>query len=319
MHMEVDSVKMELPGGPDGNPKEVQVRLHFLCGAGALLQLSKYVASFQLKMENDSATAAFGDVVLRDFAVSKAKQQDQGQFIYKMDALLPLLPYFKDITRTVASYKNISDSITSKGVDQMEKEQAFFGHVMNCLGSFLALGLQECSNEVGSVAGLTGKLFKQIAEAHALPSIFQASKVERNLVARLVGDPEAQKLLFVGTKAGKCCNHVKEFLEGIQSLPNGSALTPSLVTMVEAVHKDLSDFGGNQNEKSMLKNGEKFRLANFSWFQGSLTLAQVLTRQLNPGETRLGLASRCLNLIKTQGTGCEPALLQAAQQLQAGK
>ena len=162
-------------------------------------------------------------------------------------------------------------------------------------------------------------LFGKVLQAHALPTLLQPPKVDRAVVSGMMSDANVQHLLFVGRKAGKACQQISEFVEKVRSLPKDSTLTPFLVATLDGVQGDLRAFSSNENEKAMPKMNEKFKLSSFSWFQGSITLAQVLTRDLKPGATRLGLVGRCLLLLKNQGMGCEPALLKHAQQLQAGK
>lgn len=173
--------------------------------------------------------------------------------------------------------------------------------------------------QVSSISTLMNKLFNNVRVAHPLPSMFQAAKVDRKLVSALVSDKRVQYLLFAGTKASKVCKQIKEFSERVRTLPKPTVLNSTMTLMLDAVQKDLDEFSSNTHQKVMAKENEKFRLANFSWFQGSTTLAQVLTRTLNPGETRVGLASRCVALLKSQGMGCEPALLKSAQALSEGK
>ena len=54
--------------------------------------------------------------------------------------------------------------------------------------------------------------------------------------------------------------------------------------------KDLAEFASAQNPKVCPKDSG-ITLSHVSWFQGSLTLSQVMTRKLQPGEMRLGLVS----------------------------
>ena len=299
----------------DRQKVEVEVHMGFLCLAGSLLQLAKIVTLFEQKLRPDEGQKRFADIVLVEFGQVKAKEKSS--VVYTLDGIVPQLsPFFGIVSKAVTSVNQIKGKMT--GGRSVEQEQAFFNHVMGVLGSSLALGLERCNSELSSAASLLESMFAKVQAKHSLPELFQASKLERSLIAALVSDANVQQMIFIGTKCSKTCNQVKEILEKLRGLPKPEVLTSSLTSMVEAVSADLFEFSNNQREKAMPVDG-KFRLANYSWFQGSMTLAQVLTRELSPGETRLGLASRCLNLLKSQGVGCEPCLMKTAQQLQVGK
>ena len=310
-------VKIELPPKEtetgDQQKVEVEVHMGFLCLAGSLLQLAKYVTLFDQKLRPDEGQKPFAEIVFVEFGQVKAKEKPS--VVYSLDGIVPQLsPFFGMVSKAVTSFQQIKDKMT--GGSSMEQEQAFFNHVMGVFGSSLALGLERCNSELSSAASLLESMFAKVKAVHSLPDLFV--KLERSLIAALVCDANVQQMIFIGTRCSKICNQVKEFLEKLRGLPKPEVLTSSLTSLVEAVGADLFEFSNNQREKSMPADN-KFRLANFSWFQGSMTLAQVLTRELTPGETRLGLASRCVHLLKSQGMGCEPSLMKTAQQLQVGK
>ena len=93
----------------------------------------------------------------------------------------------------------------------------------------------------------------------------------------------------------------------------------TLCSLVTSLLKDLAVFASAENSKVFPKDDVPITLSNVSWFQGSLTLCQVMSRPLTPGETRMGLVSRCLKLLDMKKMGCEAALKQKASQIQDGK
>ena len=111
---------------------------------------------------------------------------------------------------------------------------------------------------------------------------------------------------------------IKNFATAMTHMPKDIILTSTLTNLLVSLLKDLATFASEQNPKVFPQN-QDVTLSKVSWFQGSLTLAQVLTRQLAPGETRLGLVGRCLKILENKKMGVEPSLKQKASQFKDGK
>lgn len=117
------------------------------------------------------------------------------------------------------------------------------------------------------------------------------------------------------TQATACCEKMGTFLRSLAALPRKCL---GECAQVEALRGDHETFSSLKNA-AMLPKESKFALRHASWFQGSSTLGQILTRELKPGETRLGLVGRCQLLLDRKGLGVEPALKQRAMTLQKAK
>ena len=111
------------------------------------------------------------------------------------------------------------------------------------------------------------------------------------------------------------------FLEQMSTLPKDAVLTSGIGSALTATVKDIRSFTEKKNPQVMpLKDSEnkvkgKVTLSNVSWFQGSMTLSQALTRDLGQGETRLGLVNKCLGLLEHRGMGVEASLKNKAASL----
>ena len=120
-------------------------------------------------------------------------------------------------------------------------------------------------------------------------------------------------------QATTCCNDMGLFLSSAAELPKKMLGDGTgIATQVAALQGDLMSFAATDGA-AMFTEKVKFGLKHANWLQGSMTVAQVMCRELKPGETRLGLVSRCLTLLEKKSLGCETALKQKAVGLQKAK
>jgi len=172
--------------------------------------------------------------------------------------------------------------------------------------------------EIDSMQSGFDDIFAEIKKKHVLLEVFQGDKLNETTVSTLINDEKVKLFLFMGGKAGSCCDGINSFVNEMNALPKESVISSTLGNMLVSLTKNLETFASSKNAKQMPQT-ERLTLSNVSWLQGSLTLAQVMTRKLAPGETRLGLVGRALKLLDSKQMGCEAALKQKASQLQEGK
>ena len=91
----------------------------------------------------------------------------------------------------------------------------------------------------------------------------------------------------------------------------GSEVT-SLIGMLDA-------FSSSNHAKTMPPEDAKVNLSNVTYLQGSVSLAQSMVRNLNPGETRTGLISKCMALLAKTKVTADVILTKKANQALAGK
>ena len=153
--------------------------------------------------------------------------------------------------------------------------------------------------------------------SHSFPDMFKGD-LDKDQVSKLVLDQNTVFLLQLGSKSATLSEEIKTTLDAIRMLPKDSVLSASVMTMVAAVQSDLHKFSSSAHQGPP-KTGERITLATFSYFQGCMTLGQVLTRDLKPGETRTGLAKRCVDLLSAKGICCDAGLKRRVDSLTAGK
>ena len=312
-YMSFMNVKTEIETpGPDGSQRMVPVDISFLCLAGALLGIAKYMNMFKEKLREIEGMKGLDELAQLDFEFVKNKKGEKVS-VYKSSAIAQICSYFSKFAALAASFETMI-----KHLPEDDKEKVIFKLLMGNVGGMVSQLLAQCNNEIVSAWNYLDKMFKEMQGVHNVPGIFQGERLDKIQVTTLVDDPLVQLLLFVGGKCGGACDEIKKALDSIQVLPKDLIVTQSLATMISAVHADLRKFGANTNQGPP-KEGEKIALAQFSFFQGSLTLSQCLCRDLKPGETRLGLTKRCLELLNSKGIQCEDSLKRRVDALIAGK
>ena len=124
-------------------------------------------------------------------------------------------------------------------------------------------------------------------------------------------------LIYGGNRAEKALSQMVEFLTSLQSLPS-AILEGGFSSVVAASLSDVTAFAAESSPK-VFPTGAVVTLAGVSYFRGSMTLAQALTRDLTPGETRISLVSKCISLLDRRGMGMDPVLKSKAQAIKGQK
>ena len=297
--------------------KEVTVDLSFLCEAGLLLMLSKYMVFFIEKNEECQQVKQFKEIVDLDFN-AKMLSKTAVASDTRSNVLKQVCPYFSSFASSATSFLN---TVKLMGGEET-KGKGYFDGIMAKFVTVTTQLLSVCNDELGQSMALLDDLFNKVVKSHAVPGMFQAEKIDKSLVSALVGDRGCTKLLFLGSKISTLASDLKSILEALGSLCGNDSLLPSsFVNMFSALQSDVAKSCGPGDEKQEMvpKQGHKVVLSNFGCFQGSMTLAQCLTRDLQPGETRIGLTRRCTDLLQSRGIKCEASLMRQAQALTSGK
>ena len=295
-----NGMNISFPHAESGEDREVAVHGAFLCIAGMLLQMSKYTVYFIEKIEAVSGEAAFENVI-----------NGEGGSEPKIFDLQLLGPLFSRFCKASQGFSTLLETV-DVDIGFLENEKTYHSLLMTQLQECLTKALGQCNRELSSVAKTLNGLFTSIKEKHELPALFQ-DKLEKNVVADLVSNPMVKKFLTAGGQAKCLVQDMTSFLASAEQLM--PFVKGNVKTMLASLKADMHGFSNTQCTKEMPKEGAKFTLSNFTWFQGSVTMAQVLTRDLQPGETRIGLVSRCSDLIQKSQLGLEPALKARVTQL----
>ena len=296
----------------------VKVHLAFLCLAGALLQVAKYAHHLAQAAQAANAKDVFATIYQEEFKKKKDDPAKAQALTSKMDLVSAFQPHFAKMSSALQAFQRIMSQIEAE-VGYMDNIKDFFKKLLASLQSSLQLCVQQAFGEIDSMKIIFASLFKKVLDDHKVMEIFSGEKLSESSVGALLADPNVKLLVFLGGKAGPVCEGIGTFVSSFGNLPKDDLVGNTLSNMIVALSKALSDFAAAQRAKCAPSQMDQITLSNVSWLQGSMTLAQVMTRTLGAGETRLGLVGRCLKLLDTRQMGCEPALKQKASQLQQGK
>ena len=284
----------------------------FLCLGGVLLNLSKYLVSFWDKCQETTQLKSFNELAESDFEFAKKKQQSQNT--YKVSNMIPMCSHFPKLSAICSSL-----TVMTKDMDESEPEKIFLKKLTEKVCGFIVQVLSHCNDELGSAWTLLDSSFKAVQKAHtAYPTMFQAEKLDKGKILALTSDPATQYLLFLGPKCSNMAIEIKSILDATRAVLKNVDVPQSILTMVSALQSDLSTFS-SASQQGLPKEGAKIVLANFTFFQGTSTLGQCLTRDLAPGETRLSLAKRCIDILVKKGIKFESNLQRRVEALNSGK
>eukprot|EP00435_Cladocopium_sp_Y103_P018892 s2217_g4.t1 len=293
-----------------GAERSLKVHVSFICLSGILLNLSKYMVMFKEKLAEAEQMQAFIELATSELEAIKMKQPSKP--IYKMAVLSQASAHFAKFASAAGSFANMTGKLA-----ETDAEVIFFKLLLTRMSNYVVQLLTQCNNELGSAWNALETTFKALLASHSFPSMFQGD-LDKEQIAKLVGDPNTVFLLHLGSRSAALSEDIKTTLEAIRMLPKDSILTASVMSMVTALQSDLLKFSSSAHQGPP-KQGERIVLANFTFFQGSMTLGQCLTRDLKPGETRVGLSKRCLDLLVSKGIKFEDNLKRRVDSLTAGK
>ena len=272
----------------NGEMKTLDMHVAFLCLAGSLLQVSKYSNLVSTTLGEIEKVDVFQTLYQKEFTEKKKTTPAPANVEKsKLDYMTILLPHLTRLSKAVVAFESILSKIED-GIGYMENIKYFWKKLMETLRAAFQKYVQEMFGELDSIKKGIMYLFDQVKGKHDILDLFQKDKLPEASVASLVADEDVTALLFLCGKAGPTCEGIKNFATAMTHMPKDIILTSTLTNLLVSLLKDLAAFASEQNPKVCPQN-QDVTLSNVSWFQGSLTLAQVLTRQLATGETRLDL------------------------------
>ena len=312
--MKDSQATIAVAGADENAEKKVTIDLSCLCQTGNLLPLAKYLVYFNEKLAESVAIKSFKETIGDAFAASQGKQSPT--YTIKTNVLKQMCPHIAAFASVVTSFMDLGKMI---GVKDDDSTNVFFSKMIKNFGNFTVQLLSQCNDELGQATGLLAELFGKIQASHPVATMFEAEKLDKSMIGSLVSDRDCMQLIFVGGKIATSFGpDLKAILDVVSALPVDPLVQSSLKSMLTALQSDVDKFLATPSP-AMPKDGEKVVLDNFKYFQGSMTLAQCLTRDLKPGETRVGLTKRCVELFQSKGIKCDANLVKQAEALRTGK
>ena len=110
--------------------RKVQVHVSFLCLAGSLLGLSKYMVMFREKIDEAQEMKPFKQIVDEEFEVRKAKTKMTQ--IFKMQLVAQVGTHLAKFASSITSYLNMINKM-----NDTDKEQDYFNKIMGKMSTYV--------------------------------------------------------------------------------------------------------------------------------------------------------------------------------------
>ena len=214
--------------------KKCELPSRFLCLAGSLLEVVKYVHFFGQKIGPSQKQPKFEALVVNDFDRIKNKTAIE-KVSSRVDVLNSFTPHFVKLSKAWSRFIDMTKHLKEAGLESGIEE--CYKKIAKRVSDNLAFVLEECNHEIDDVQNLIQGLFNKILANHVLPEIFQAEKLEKNSISSLCGDPSCQLLAHGGNKSGE---HMKLGFGWANSC--SIWVIVSLVTMLKIMQKLFTIF-----------------------------------------------------------------------------
>ena len=294
--------------------KEISVDVSFLCVAGSLQQMSKYVLTVKELVETGALQGDFKELI-RAHMQCLAEKKELPKSDSKLSFFKVIPQYLPNLVNAAQSHQAMVGKL-GESIANADQIKEYYNALLGVLVSSFKQGLAECASELKAMEDLFDENFGKIRQQHSVPCVFHANVLDREAIGKLCHDAGVKTVLFAASKAGSQCALMQAFIESVKSL---SLIQKDLGSEVAALMSDMQAFAKSNSQKVMPTDAEKVTLAHVSYFQGSVSLSQAMVRTLNPGETRTGLISKCLSLLEKSKMVADPTLAKKASQALAGK
>ena len=293
---------------------DVSVHASFICLAGALLQMSKYVLMIVDTVETANATPDIKKVVDQIMSCI-AQKKDHTSLSFKCSILKLLLGFFPGLSKAGTAFTEILGKI-GEDMANIDQIKDYHKTLLNKLETAVVASMTSCSVEIDTMQKMFKDAFVKIKGAHPLPALFRNSQPDREAISKLCSDSDVKMVLFAASKVSGQCELMSGFLAGLKSL---TILPQKTGSAVAALLEDLKAFSSTSNAKTMPGDDNNVVLANVTYLQASVSLCQAMVRGLGPGETRTGLVSKCLALLEKNQMTADTILTKRAKQILDGK
>ena len=172
------------------------------------------------------------------------------------------------------------------------------------------------AQDVSGGSEVVSELYQAIISKHDIMSMFQQETLDKQAVELLCADPCMQTMALYSAKLERFIAEVILLLQDVQGVSCLVSTTTS--SMLSAAVDDATKFLAQGAEGAMDAKAT-VTMAHVRRLQANMTISQAFCRELQPGETRIGLVNRCLALLEKRRSKCEPSFLKKATAIKGGK
>ena len=287
-------------------------KLHagFLGCAVGLLRLAKYGAVLK-----DSITAA---CKLNSFPVSLeayAKScKDKKPFVWDttVSKMKPCCHIFPKVVKVATDFEAIIP-VVEEVTGELTGIRSYYKKLKSILNQQIAALTTSLANDISGTRRTMADLYAAVISRHDL-AIFKQEVLDKHAVEALCRDDSMQTAALFLNKAERYILDLIALIDDVKGLAApclaASATTSLVAATLEDAQRCLAQ--GADVSSGVKPEVASTTFAHVRFLQANLTVSQALCRELQPGETRIGLVNRCLLLLEKKNSKCEGALHKKA-------
>ncbi|CAE7247231.1 unnamed protein product [Symbiodinium sp. CCMP2592] len=300
--------------GEGGESKHVHAA--YICVAGALLRIAKYVMVIlsHEKVCQDDKVLLFREMLHASVSAPKGSSPE---WETKMSRLIGCQVVFEKLAQVTGRFDEMFDQACSITGD-MDSVTAFYKAMQTVTAAAASEFIAAVGADFASMQGAVLTLYQDLTAKNDLDTIFKSDVLDKQSMLALCTDPNMQGIVLSCAKAERFLPEVASILSRMKNLKVPQWMSESTATLISALQDDVQKFHAMDGSVDKDKQTTKISMATARYVNGSMTLGQALSRDLLPGETRIGLVGRCQNILAKKGIAVEPMLLKKVSAMKGG-
>ena len=302
---------------PGEGVESKHVHAAYICVAGALLRIAKYVMVIlsQEKVCHDDKVLLFKEML---HASRSAAKGSSPEWETKMSRLIGCQHVFEKLAQVTGQFDDMFEQACSI-TGGMDSVTAFYKALQKIAAAAASEFVAAIGADVASLQDAVNTLYKDLIAKNDLDKIFKSDVLDKQSMLALCTDPNMQGLVLSCAKADRFLLEVGGMLPRRKNLKVPQWMSESSAKLISALQDDVQKFQAMDGSVDKDKQACKVSMATVRYVNGSMTLGQALSRDLQPGETRIGLVGRCQNILAKKGIAVEPMLLKKVSAMKGGK
>ncbi|CAE7677940.1 unnamed protein product [Symbiodinium sp. CCMP2592] len=295
--------------------ENIEVHAAFLCVVGALLRIAKFVMVCANKVKESNEAKVYQDMLIQTLVATKDSPVAWKTKASMLLGCQPIFGKFAPVSKHFDEMLVAAVAITG----EMNGVRAFYQILQKIMTGLSGQMIANIATDMGSLISGIRDFHKELLQAKDVEAIFKSDPLDKQAIQNLASDMNVQKLVLSGSRADRILSESAAFLNDLQLLTVNEWISEVSINLIGATSSDIKVFHAVGGTMAQDKQSGTATMATVRYINGSITLAQALTRNLQPGETRLGLVSRCQTILEKKGIFAESALSKKASALKGNK
>ena len=147
--------------------------------------------------------------------------------------------------------------------------------------------------------------------------MFTEDPLDKQAIQALCCDDDMQNIAIFVSKVERFLTELATILADLQGLPVPAWSTEDAKALMSGLATDVKEFQATSVAETT--GASSISLAHICRLQANMTLGQALRRDLQPGQTRIGLANRYIMILDKRQVRADVALMKKASAQSKGK